>query len=478
MKKYLLFSLGPLGAALLSLITLPILTWHFSPSDVGRLAMLNLAASFAILVFSLGLDQAFIRWYHDVNDKPTLFKSALVPGLLLLVVVIVALTFYLGELSEFILELYSIKYGQYIIVFIILSYFARFFPLILRMNIQGGLYSICQIIPKIVLLLLLQCLYFSDVNDKIEFLLIIQCLSLTAVVLFSGIMTRKVWSASFNFDFNKDTLYGMLKFGFPLILGSAAFWGLTAIDKIFLKYFISLEELAVYSVAVNVAGVAVIVQSVFSTIWAPIVYKWNTSLNVKSCVNKINEMIGFITLIISVIICVVGLLSWSLRFIFPDAYDLIPFIVVSCLSFPLFYTLSEVTVVGINLAKKTVFSMIASLITVLINICFNYFLIPKFGAAGAAIATAISMWFFMVIRTELSVYVWEKFHRTKMYIVSFILLITSSLFSILGEQFFYSFMLAWGGGLMLTLFLYSKELKIILSYIARNISQNLFKEKD
>ena len=60
-KKIAAFALGPLGGALLSFITLPVITWIFSQQDIGRLAMLNVVISFSTLLFSLGLDQAYVR---------------------------------------------------------------------------------------------------------------------------------------------------------------------------------------------------------------------------------------------------------------------------------------------------------------------------------------------------------------------------------------------------------------------------------
>ena len=40
-RKVLAFSVGPIGAAALGLITLPIVAWLFSPEDIGRLTMLQ-----------------------------------------------------------------------------------------------------------------------------------------------------------------------------------------------------------------------------------------------------------------------------------------------------------------------------------------------------------------------------------------------------------------------------------------------------
>ncbi|WP_372871868.1 oligosaccharide flippase family protein [Paenalcaligenes niemegkensis] len=69
-KKIAAFAIGPIGGALLSLITLPVITWFFTQEDVGRIAMFQVAISFSVLLFSLGLDQSYVREFHEEKISP------------------------------------------------------------------------------------------------------------------------------------------------------------------------------------------------------------------------------------------------------------------------------------------------------------------------------------------------------------------------------------------------------------------------
>lgn len=64
-QKIAAFAIGPIGGAVLGLISLPIITWFFSQEDVGRMAMLQVTLGFSILLFSLGLDQSYVREFHE-----------------------------------------------------------------------------------------------------------------------------------------------------------------------------------------------------------------------------------------------------------------------------------------------------------------------------------------------------------------------------------------------------------------------------
>lgn len=68
------------------------------------------------------------------------------------------------------------------------------------------------------------------------------------------------------------------------------------------------------------------------------------------------------------------------------AADVMPFLIF----IPVMYTISEVTVVGINFMKRTELHIISALASFVTNFIGNYLLVPILGAQGAAISTGIS----------------------------------------------------------------------------------------
>ena len=93
----------------------------------------------------------------------------------------------------------------------------------------------------------------------------------------------------------------------PLILGGLAFLGLTATDKVLLKELSDFEQLGLYSVAVSFAAAATIFQRIFSTIWAPTIYKWAAA---NEGLDKIYKVIRYILLVVIVLFCLAGLFYW------------------------------------------------------------------------------------------------------------------------------------------------------------------------
>ena len=462
-KKILFFAIGPIVSALISLAILPLLTWIYTPEDIGRLSMLNVAVSFAVLIFSLGLDQAFVREYHESNDKPLLFKLSLLPGMVLLSLVI---TFFLvlqpSLLSEIVVGLKDNSLSYYIAIYILSMFSIRFFALILRMQGRGIAFSMSQVLPKLLILSGIVLLILSEYYDaNIRLLIMLYTGSVIAALTLLMWLTRSVWLPALKVKVDWGKCRELLSFGLPLVLGGAAFWGLTVMDKVFLRKLSSFEELGVYSVAVSFAGAAIIIQSVFSTVWAPTVYKWASE---NKNLDKIGEITNLMLGLVVFVFCIAGLFSWLVKYFLPSEYTQVPYLLVTCMGYPLLYTLSECTVVGIGVMKRTSLAMVSAVIALLVNLVGNYVLIPVFGAAGAAISTAISFFVFLVVRTEFSALVWQPIKRKKLYFFSSLCVSNSILFTLFGSENEYLFMTIWFSLLLFSLKCWENDFrKLIVS---------------
>jgi len=287
-----------------------------------------------------------------------------------------------------------------------------------------------QLLPKLLLLAII-CIYVVTGTDKnLTNLVLANTVALVFVCAIYGWNTRAEWMAGIRSRLDIQRLKSMLRFGLPLILGGLAFWGLTAIDKIFLRFLASFEELGVYSVSVSFAAAATVLQSVFSTVWAPTVYKWASAGQGLENVYKVSR---YILALVVLGFALAGLLSWVIILFLPGNYAAVQWIVVSCVGYPLLYTLSETTVVGIGVSRRSSFAMMAAGFAFAVNLVGNWWLIPMYGAAGAAVSTCVSFWVFFVIRTEFSIYVWKPMPRLLLYVYTTIAVGGAVTFTLWGE---------------------------------------------
>lgn len=406
------FASGPIAAAVLGLGSVPVIAWVFTPEDIGRFNVLQIALSFALLFSTLGLDQAYVREYHEVKDRAQLLRACFAPGFLLLLVLAAVSCFFAGPLAQWLYADVNPWLTWLTLLAFIIAYLSRFLSLILRMQERGWAYSASQVLPKIVLLLLLAVLAFTAFQKAFIHLQLITLASLAAVLVMYAWNTRTEWWLALLSRIDMPQLKQLLMFGFPLIFSGLAYWGLTATSTIALRSWSTLDELAVYSVANSFAGAAIVFQSIFSVVWAPTVYKWVSQGVNMGVVDQIAQQALAIA---CVIIALCGALSWVCDFLLPERYAQVKYILLCMMMQPLLYTLSEVTSVGIGVQRKTVFSLWITLAALLANLALSYTLVPKMGAAGAAIANASAFTVFFVGRTEVSARIWRGFPRTRLY---------------------------------------------------------------
>lgn len=464
-KQLTAFALGPIATAALSFISIPIMTWFFSVEDVGRISMLQIAINFSILLLGLGLDQALVREYFECADKPNLLLNTTLPGLILIGIIFVLFILNTEVISILLFDISSSLFSAAVLLCILLSFLSRNLSLLLRLEDNGIAYSLSQFLPKLFFLLMMLFIVFFSDNYIFYQLLILQTVAITFVCILLVWNTRSIWLLAITKRPNFQQIKTMLTYSIPLILGSLAYWGLTALDRIFLRSFSTLAELGVYSLAINFAAAAAILQSVFGILWTPWVYKKEANGNLK--IEVIDQVKRYALLVVVVIFCLMGLFSWLIDWVLPQEYEKVKYYVVACLSLPLLYIFSEVTGVGIGITKRTGFYVLASVVALLLNLYLNWEYIPIYGAAGAAASTSLSLFVYFIIRTESSALVWKAMPRLKSYIfmtLSVLLGIIMAL-QLLADIYLY---MSWFTLLLLVLFFHRSDLIQIKNFMYQN----------
>lgn len=456
-KKIIQFSIGPIGAAALSLITLPFVAWFFSVEDVGRLTMLQVTLGLSVSLFSLAMHQAYVREYHEEDDKSALFKHAVLPGLVVLTLFLLIILFSPWSISKLLFDIDSTLLTWLLIFGIYCSYFINFFAHVVRMEERGLVFSATQILPKLLLLIFIGFIFFLNLRAEFQTLMLMNVLAVGSSVTIFAWWTRSTWLPAILKPLDRELLHRMLTFSLPLVAGGIAYWGLTTMDRFFLRSFSGFEELGVYALSVSLAGAVSVISTIFSNLWHPILYKW-----VKNGVDKAKllNVIECMLLVVCLIWSLVGMFSFVLVYFLPPEYSAIEYLIVACIAMPLFTMLSETTGVGIGITRRSSFSMLASISAFMVNAILNYILIPDFGASGAAIATLLAFFTYFVVRTEATAKLWWGFPRVKIYLVA-ICYIALTIFMIINKALLNYLIVAWFLLLLLALSFYGSRLKII-----------------
>ncbi len=397
---FLRFSLGTWINALVSLISVPVITWFVDPSEMGRATMFTLAYNLILNVVLLGLDQSFVRFFNETpsGEKTKILSHVGFPTIVSCMVTVLILEVFRIPLAQ---AFFSTQDGYVVDLLsftIVMGCVNRYASLILRMQNRAIAYSVVQF--ALTLTNVLITIIFVSTITKSFYAIVMAFAAAQFVALFFGvIMERKLWIAAISSRIKLDKVYTkeLLLYGLPFVPTLAFDWIFQSSDRTFLRIFSTFAEIGIYATASRIAGALSILQVGFTTFWAPFVFDRFTKND--SDKSFYRETFDSVACAFLVVIQGVLMLKNLLVFVLPETYHSSIEIFPLLLFVPMFYALSDITSVGINLRKKTIYHFVTLVVCAFISIGCGYLLIPAFGAKGAVISSFCSYLTFFTLRT-------------------------------------------------------------------------------
>ncbi|PUB10190.1 lipopolysaccharide biosynthesis protein [Paenisporosarcina sp. OV554] len=460
-KKFLSFSVGSLGAAVIGFISIPIVTRILTPEEYG-IATIFLTIGIILASISLaGLDQAFIRFFYVENNKRLLLLKTF--GTSICVLFILATIIWIFD-SNILNRIFKDNSYFILLVLYIFSYvFFRYSILILRMMQMGIRYSLVivgqRLIDFIVIITIIT--RFTPNNKAIIFGSIISFIVMSIISL---LLSKDFWKEKIMKENNStnSTIRVLSKYSIPLMISGIIATLYQSIDKILLNHFSGNSELGIYTAAFQMAAVLNIVQTSFSVFWTPFSlekYKEN---------KKNNKLFGEISKIITIVMLILSVLLISFKdfliLFLDERYNEAALILPALIMMPVLFTMSETVVLGINFKLKSHLHIYIAIGTLATNALLSLILIPIFGSKGAAIAVAISYMVFYYMRTYYGkklFYIENKLLETSFCLILLLIYILLTMFinnlyiNIIGSMFC----------IVLIVILFNKELRLIYPLI-------------
>ncbi|OUS31657.1 hypothetical protein A9Q99_03555 [Gammaproteobacteria bacterium 45_16_T64] len=451
---------------------MPVLAFFFSVDDIGRFSLFQLVSSLSVLLFSMGLDQSYVREFHEKTDQGLLLYTCLMPALVFFLLFFPVVFYFSTEIEGWLFETHY--RGELIMVlyfWVVIMLITRFLQLNLRMHQRSILYSINQPLTKMVLLVGLLCFGAFDVLFDFLFLSNLYLAS-SLIALFVLMFVVRGYVDSFN-GVDVGLLRSMLRYSIPLACSGIAYWGVGSLDRFFIKEYSTLTDLGVYSMAISFAGVGILIQQVFTTIWHPSIFErvskqQNAATRDVSVLQEdlflfVHKIQGAVLTVVLLLPAVLGTCSWVLLYVLPVGYGDVVFLVVPCTTFPLLLILSEVTGVGIAVKRKSKYTVYASVSALLMNGALNMVLVPLYGGKGAAIATLFSYFVYFCVRTEASILIWKPLRRVPLYGPLVFLVFLSTAFLFFGAEYHREFIIIWLAYMVFVLAFYRKSIYMVLN---------------
>ncbi|MGR5176235.1 oligosaccharide flippase family protein [Vibrio parahaemolyticus] len=386
------YTIGPVASMLLGIISIPLITWYFPAEAIAANALMITLVVLLSTVMTLGLEVYYLRHYEQENPDKLLFFCAFISLVFLTIVMSCFYALTPSTLSAWLFGQHNLVIEWLIVACFYAATTIKFLLCILRMNERSFEYSLSQGVNKGLYVGLIITAIVVGKTDE-QWLVICTLVAKFFTLAYLFWIVGKRTSQRIQYYFSSTKLKDALAFSIPLMINGVAMWALSSIDRFMLNSLANPFELALYSVAFNFATAAAIVQAVFATVWAPHIFKMIKGNN--HVVEEYQRVLRHILHIVIALASLYGLTSWVLTWILPQSYSAVQNILVSCALVPLITALAGITTVAIQVTKKTSKIAACAAVSLIVNIMLNQWLIPDYGAVGAALGSgaAVAVYF-------------------------------------------------------------------------------------
>jgi O-antigen/teichoic acid export membrane protein len=400
LKLFINFSYGSWISAAISFFTTPIITALIIPDEFGKSAMFTLAIGFFMQIVQLGSDQSFVRFFYDKpeNKRNRLFWTCLYIPLILTTIFSLSILLFWKAISNYLFETSDFTAVLLLSICLYLSVAERFTTLVVRMKQRGNLFSIIKVINSVVNVLVI-IFYVYNVAYDFHAILFGTIISLFVSIIISIITERKWFNIKISLD--KNEIKPILLYGIPFVPIFIISWVFQGMAKIALRSWSTYEEIGLFSTALKVTAPLTILQTGFLSFWVPLaMQKYNQNNADTKFFEDVFNNLSFFLFFLSVGLI---LIKDILILFFAPSYRVVSQIMPFLVFIPLLYSLAEITGLGISFKKKTYLGLVVSSISAIVNLIGNYFLVPLYGAKGAAVSTCIAYLFLFILRTLFSI---------------------------------------------------------------------------
>jgi len=405
-KETAIYGIGDFIFNLVKFAVFPIYAHLFTVEEFGVMSLVTVLSGLINLLLNMGMDNAVQRYYWDETIKVERRPALISTGLLILLgwsIFLTTVTLYAFYCFRDTIEL------RYNVLWLFLF-------LALISNIPGQVLQYSQNVLR---------LHFSPWKFTfisawrhlfgVSFgLLLIIVFHKGLLGFFWGNFGGLVISIPLGFwlirrdlvaRFDATLARKLILFGSPFIFANIGYWIFGSLDRWMLSELSDNTQVGIYSIAFKFSTLIIFANTAFGQAWAPNAIKiYSDRSDYRKIFARVFSYLFFGLTLLGSVISLFGL--EVLKLTTPESYwpaaETLSILVMGLV----FSGTQQITALGIFFAKKTHLIPIAAWVTAVLNLILNLLMIPKMGAAGAALATLFSY----ATLSALYLYWSQKFH--------------------------------------------------------------------
>lgn len=383
------YSFGDILVKASAFLTMPVYTRVFTPDDYGVWNYIAALVGFLGGVVVLGGDSAYARYFFELKtreERRTLTSTWM--GFLLvwsLAITAIAVVFSnsiavwsFGDDAHAILVAIALTGVPVAMV-------SSFCGQALRNDFRPGLFTATNVLTAasgIGLSLLAVLVYDLGILGVLA----------ASVVGTAMWLPVRLWLIRhyLGWSFSGDLLRKLLAYGVPLVPTTVAYWIFGASDRIVLGQLSTFDQVGLYGVAASVTSILAFVNGAIGQAWTPhAIHAFEADR--KSALVLFGRVATYLVATFGFLCVAVSAFAPELLRVLatPSFYAAAHAIGPLSLGY-LAYASTQVTGIGISLAKRTGFFALYAWFAAALNLALNFLVVPRWGMVGAAWASALA----------------------------------------------------------------------------------------
>lgn len=386
-QNFIIYGLGSIISKIIPICMLPIITSIITDTKYyGINDMINLIISFASAIAMMGMYDAMFRMFFDKEDddyKKSICSSALFFVILSSLVICIVMYIFKNTILKLVIDDIGYNLLFFIIIFnTFLSGIQNIVSAPTRMENKRKIFLITNTIAPIFSYGISIPLLLNG-----EYVYALPLAAVTSSVIMVGVFyfINRKWFSIKNISFNN--IKTLAKIGIPLMPTFLMYWVCSSFDRVMIKSMLNLNELGIYSVSSRIAQISQFIYTAFAMGWQYFAFSTMNDNDQKKMTSNIANYLLGISIVATIIVTTFSKIIFGIlaKGDYSNGFVILPYLFVAPLLLMIFQIIGNQFIV----VKKTYPVPIILTGAVIVNIVFNYFLIPIIGIEGASIATML-----------------------------------------------------------------------------------------
>ncbi len=391
-RHTLAYGLSGFVVPLVGVVTLPIYSRVFSPSEYGLLELGFVLTGIGLVVADAGLSAAAQREFYEYRpeqaaERRNVLFTALCATLLLALAAAGVLALLGDTVSSRVLE----RPGEDTLVVVVAATIpaitlATYLREVMRLGFRTNHYLVSATLTA-VLTGVLGVLAVVALDLGVEGVFLGTLVASLVAGAYGAVAIRSDLAGRFS----RRELRALLAFGLPLVPAAVASWALLLVDRVILRRLEDLDAVGQYAIASRLSGILVLGMTAFVLALGPYLLSvYSEQPDQEKLVR--GRTLTYLAFTLGLGALVLTLFAGELTQLLAPDYDEAADAVGPLAFGAVGFGAAAVLLTGIGLAKRTIYVAGLASIAAVANIGLNLALIPPFGIVGAALASTGGYW--------------------------------------------------------------------------------------